>query len=253
MENEDTNRQDARRVQLEILIKLDEICEKHGLRYYLAFGTCIGALRHRGFIPWDDDIDVLMPYRDAKRLIGLQNEFGDKYFVQSKETDPDYRSIAMRIRDEDTTCIEYDEKDLNTHKGIYVDVYPYYECSNNKIVRMMDIFRSHLMKVLVNNRPPVNHGILLAKISNCILKFYSGDRRLRKIEQIEKRLSSVSGSEILDYYGYDVTLFTAISYPKEWFGRPEKLEFEGHYFNGATEPDKYMRKRYGLYSSFYVG
>ena len=247
MESEDTNRQDARKVQLEILIKLDEICEKYGLRYYLAFGTCIGALRHRGFIPWDDDIDVLMPYRDAKRLIGLQNEFGDKYFVQSKETDPDYRSIAMRIRDEETTCIEYDEKDLNIHKGIYVDVYPYYECSNNKIVRMLDILRSHLMKVLVSNRPPVNHGVLLAKISNYILKFYAGDRRLRKIEEIEKRLSSVIGSEIVDYYGYDITLFTAISYPKEWFGKPKKLEFEGRYFNGATEPDKYMRKRYGDY------
>ena len=247
MANEDIRRQDTRKVQLNILIRLDEVCERNGLRYYLAFGTCIGALRHKGFIPWDDDIDVLMPYKDAKHLISLQDEFGEKYFVQSKETDPDYRSIAMRIRDEDTTCIESDEKDLKTHKGIYIDVYPYYECSNNKIIRTIDILRSNLMKVLVNNRAPVNHGGMMAKVSRCILKFYSGNRRIRKIEKIEKRLSSVKGNEILDYYGYDITLFTAISYPKEWFGKPKKLEFEGMYFNGATEPDKYMRKRYGDY------
>ena len=247
MADVDKLRQDARRVQLNILIKLDEICEKNGLRYYLAFGTCIGALRHKGFIPWDDDIDVLMPYSDAKRLIDLQNEFGEKYFVQSKETDPDYRSIAMRIRDEDTTCIESDENGLKTHKGIYVDVYPFYECSNNKIVRTMDILRSNLMKVLVNNRPPVNHGGLLAKVSSFILKIYSGKRRIRKIERIERRLSSVKGDEILDYYGYDITLFTAISYPKEWFGEPKKIEFEGRFFNGASEPEKYMKKRYGDY------
>lgn len=247
MSSDEILRRDAKKVQLNILIKLDEICEKNGLRYYLAFGTCIGALRHKGFIPWDDDIDVLMPYEDAKRLIDLQNEFGDKYFVQSKETDPDYRSIAMRIRDEDTTCIESDEQSLKTHKGIYVDVYPYYECSNNMIVRTVDILRAHLMKILVNNRPPVNHGGLVATISSCILKFYSGDRRIRKIQKIEKRLSSVKGSEILDYYGYDITLFTAISYPKEWFSNPQKLEFEGLYFNGATEPEKYLTKRYGDY------
>lgn len=240
-------REEVRNVQLKILVKLDEVCKNNGLRYYLAFGTCIGALRHKGFIPWDDDIDVLMPYSDAKRLIELQSEFGDKYFVQSKETDTDYRSIAMRIRDEDTTCIEVDEKDLKTHKGIYVDVYPYYECSRNKIMRTIDILRSNLMKVLVNNRPPINHGGIMAKVSRIILAIYSGERRLKKIEKLESRLSSVRGNEILDYYGYDIKLFTAISYPKEWFGEPKRLEFEGMYFNGATEPEKYMRKRYGDY------
>ncbi|WP_051524686.1 LicD family protein [Pseudobutyrivibrio sp. MD2005] len=245
--NDEIIRNDVRKVQLEILKKIDNVCKKNDLRYYLAFGTCIGALRHKGFIPWDDDIDILMPYADAKKLIGLQSDFGDKYFVQSRETDRDYRSIAMRIRDEDTTCIEADEVDLKTHKGIYVDVYPYYECSNNRIIRLIDILRSNLLKVLVNNRPPVNHGGVTAKMSKIVLGFYSEKKRLAKIEKLEKRLASVKGDEILDYYGQDITMFTAISYPKEWFGEPKLLEFEGMYFNGATEPEKYMSKRYGDY------
>lgn len=245
--NEEQIRKDVRKTQLNILIKLDEICEKHGLHYYLAFGTCLGALRHKGFIPWDDDIDVLMPYEDTRKLIRLQNEFGKKYFVQSKETDADYRSIAMRVRDEETTCIEGDEVDLKTHKGIYVDIYPYYECSSNKFVRMVDILRSNLLKVLVNNRPPVNHGGAMAAVSRCVLALYSGRKRMNKIKKLEDRLSTVKGNEILDYYGQDITLFTAISYPKRWFGKPKKLEFEGMYFNGATEPEKYMKKRYGDY------
>lgn len=243
--NEDQIRQDVRKIQLNILIKIDEVCKKHNLRYYLAFGTCLGALRHKGFIPWDDDIDILMSYADAQKLIQLQPEFGDRYFVQSRITDPDYRSIAMRVRDVETTCIEGDEVGLDTKKGIYVDIYPFYECSENKIVRTIDILRSHLLKVLVNNRPPVNHGKALYAISKGLLSLYSNKHRERKIEKIEKRLSSVKGKEILDYYGQDITLFTAISYPKEWFGDPKKLEFEGLYFNGATEPEKYMAKRYG--------
>lgn len=244
---EENLRQDVRKVQLNILIKLDEVCQKNSLRYYLAFGTCLGALRHKGFIPWDDDIDVLMPYADAKKLIEFQKEFGDELFVQSKETDPDYRSIAMRVRDEKTTCIEEDETDLKTHKGIYVDIYPFYECSSNKFIRTVDILRSHLLKVLVNNRPPINHGKVLNIISKVLLSLYSDERRNRRIEKLENRLASVKGDEILDYYGQDITLMTAISYPKHWFAEPKKLVFEGRYFNGATEPEKYMKRRYGDY------
>ena len=247
MEYNETIRQAVRKVQLNILIKLDEVCNNNGLRYYLAFGTCLGALRHKGFIPWDDDIDVLMPYEDAKKLIALQDQLGKQYFVQSKETDPDCRSIAMRIRDCNTTCIEKHEVDLNINKGIYVDIYPYYECSRNGLIRTIDILRSNLLKLLVNNRPPVNHGRVMGLISKVVLAFFSEKRRLNTIRSIEKRLSSVKGFEILDYYGQDVTMFTAISYPKEWFSEPKKLEFEGRLFNGATEPEKYMKKRYGDY------
>lgn len=245
--NEDQIRSDVRKVQLNILIKLDQVCHENGLRYYLAFGTCLGALRHKGFIPWDDDIDVLMPYEDTRRLITLQNQFGDRFFVQSKETEQDYGSIAIRVRDCETTCIEGDEENLNINKGIYVDVYPYYECSNNKLIRMLDILRSNLFKVLVKNSPPENHGGVLVLMSKIVLSVYSGYRRKHAIQKIEKRLAAVRGDEILDYFGQDVTLFTAISYPKEWFAKPKKLEFEGLMFDGATEPEKYMKKRYGDY------
>ena len=128
-------RNEVRKVQLNILKALDKVCKKHKIHYYLAFGTCLGALRHKGFIPWDDDIDVLMSFEDTRRLLTLQGEFDDNLFIQSKETDPDYRSISMRIRDSNTTCIESDEVGLKTNKGIYIDIYPFYECSDNKMVR----------------------------------------------------------------------------------------------------------------------
>lgn len=239
--------EEQKEILLEMLKYLDEICRKNNINYFLSGGTLLGAIRHKGFIPWDDDIDVLMPYADAKKLIYLQHEFGVKYFVQSKETDPDYRSIAMRVRDCDTTCIEGNEVDLNINKGIYVDIYPYYECSNNKLIRVIDILRSNLLKVLVNNRPPVNHGKVLALVARGILTCIANEQRLKIISELEKRLCSVRGNEVLDYYGQDVGLFTAISYPKEWFSEPKKLEFEGRIFNGASEPEKYMEKRYGDY------
>ena len=245
MENEEIIRKAVRQVQLNILIKLDEICRKNGLHYYLACGTCLGALRHKGFIPWDDDIDVFMSYPDTRRLIRLQSQFGEKYFVQCKDTDPDYRSIAMRIRDCDTTCIEEDEVDLRINKGIYLDIYPFYECSNNRLIRIIDILRSNLLKVLVNNRPPINHGKVLALASKGVLFLVSEKKRLEWIKNLEKRLTSVKGNEVVTYYGGDITLFTAIAYKKEWFMEPKKKEFEGLLFDCPSEPEKYLEKRYG--------
>lgn len=58
---------EVQELQLSILVKLDEVCHRHNLRYYLAYGTCLGAVRHQGFIPWDHDIDVLMPVSDVKK------------------------------------------------------------------------------------------------------------------------------------------------------------------------------------------
>ena len=74
---------DLQKVQLDILRELDRVCNENELKYYLAFGTCLGALRHKGFIPWDDDIDVLMSYEDAKKLLKIRRKFKKKYPLTS--------------------------------------------------------------------------------------------------------------------------------------------------------------------------
>ena len=235
-------------VQLDLLAKLDEICEKNNLHYYLAFGTCLGALRHKGFIPWDHDIDVLMPIEDAIKLPGLQKEFGESYFVQCKDTDPEFDAICYRLCDSRTTCIEKNTEIRNCNYGISIDIYPYYNTPAGKIKFHTYIWKSYIYKILVAERMPRNHGALMRFASRVLLWLYKGDSRKKKIRKIEKKLRGVpKGKYIQDYFGLDITLFSAITYPREWFGEPRKLEFEGRLFNGATEPEKYMTRRYGDY------
>ena len=242
------NLNDLQRVQLEILTELDRVCEENGLTYYLAFGTCLGALRHKGFIPWDDDIDVLMSYEDTRKLIQLNDQFQSRYFVQSRETDSEYQSIALRVRDSETTLIEKEEEGLDINHGIYVDVYPFYTAPKHKMALLVNIWKSYLYRILVANRVPYNHGNLMKAATKMVLDTYGKKNREKKIRKLEKDLSSVKdGDEILDYYGQDISYFSAITYPKVWFGKPKKLEFEGKLFNGATEPELYMEKRYGDY------
>lgn len=238
--------EDIQQVQLNILKKLDEVCEKNELRYYLAFGTCLGAVRHKGFIPWDDDIDVLMPIEDVDRLLTLQKEFDDKYFIQSRHSDKNFQSIIVRIRDNNTTCIEKDEEGLDIHHGIYIDIYPYYNSPSSKAGLLINIWRSYIYRILVAGRVPYNHGSILKTGSKLILAIYCGDKRKKKIRKLECALRNVKdGKEILDYFGQDVTLFGAITYDKKWFAEPKKVEFAGYLFSAPTEPEKYLAKRYG--------
>ncbi len=82
---------DLQQKQLEILKEFIRVCEKHNLTYFLVGGSCLGAARHKGFIPWDDDIDVGMPREDFDKYVELQKEYeGTKYFIQTWKSDPHY-------------------------------------------------------------------------------------------------------------------------------------------------------------------
>lgn len=233
-------------IQLEMLKRLDEVCRKHELRYYLAYGTCIGAMRHKGFIPWDHDVDVLMPISDAIRLEKYQNEFGD-YYIASRRTDPDFKLIDMSIVDTKHRCEVIKNGKVIKARNVNMDIYPFYNCPPTRFGLLLNIFRSHLYKLLVGGIPQ-NHGKAAEIASKFFLLIFREKNRDRDISRIEKKLRYHGISfEIADYYGLDIKLFSAITYKKEWFDEPSELLFEGYYFYGPTNPDAYLTKRYGDY------
>lgn len=234
-------------LQLNLLIQLDKICRQHNLKYYLAYGSCIGAIRHKGFIPWDHDVDVLMPIEDAIKLSDYQYEFGTQFFVSNRHTDPNWGAITLRLVDRNHRCV-VKKNDVTTNEDyVCMDIYPFYNCPPNKIGLLFNIFRSHIYKMLVGGIPK-NHGFLTTLLSKFILLFYKKKNRERDIQKIEKKLRYNGNSyEIADYFGLDIKLFSAITYKKEWFMEPEELVFEGLNFYGPTNAHEYLTKRYGDY------
>ncbi len=119
-------------VELEILLEVDRICKKHNIKYFLVSGTLLGAIRHKGFIPWDDDIDICMPIKDYRRFCKISSkELDDKYFLQNFKTDK--TSIWFsKVRKNNTTAIETKHENKLHHQGVWIDIFPLIGVKNNK-------------------------------------------------------------------------------------------------------------------------
>lgn len=233
-------------VQLNIFKELKRVCDKHHIRYYMACGTCLGAVRHKGFIPWDDDVDCFMYLDDIRRLMKYRDEFQDGYFLQCKETDPEFQWPIYRLRDSRTTCIEKEEQPLDINHGFFVDIYPLYYYPDKMIVAHFYILLSFVYRILYMGREPYNHGEKVKNLSRVLLTMFQGSQRDKIIKNIEKKLCKYKNTEeILTYYGLDIFPTHAITYKTAWFEKPSELKFEDDTFSAPTKPKKYLRRRYG--------
>jgi len=129
----------VKKISVDILIDFDKFCKEHKLEYRLSFGTLLGAVRHKGFIPWDDDIDVDMPIDDYIRFRKCWLKFGnkEKYFLQTKKTDPKIPYPFYRFRLNNTAWIEPGRESFPIHWGIPLDIFPIYNMPKNKALRKL--------------------------------------------------------------------------------------------------------------------
>ena len=130
--------QDLRKAQLimlEMLVEFDAICKKHQLVYWLDAGTLLGAVRHKGFIPWDDDIDLSMPVEDYNKFIEIfESELSENIFFQTRETDRSFKFDYIKLRSNKASIVEFHEKDkeVNYHQGVFVDIFPMLTLENSE-------------------------------------------------------------------------------------------------------------------------
>jgi lipopolysaccharide cholinephosphotransferase len=118
---------EAQLIMLEMLVEFDAICKKYNLQYWLDSGTLLGAVRHQGFIPWDDDIDLSMPIEDYRRFKEIaQDELSDNIFFQTRQTDKEFKFDYIKLRSNKASIVEFHEKkkDIKYHQGIFIDIFP---------------------------------------------------------------------------------------------------------------------------------
>lgn len=224
--------------QVEILVEIDKICRKHNIQYWIEYGTLLGAVRHGGFIPWDDDIDISIPTPDLQRFIDIaSNELPDWLFLQTKETDPSFYGEQIRVRDKNTLYImPHDDFSKDYQKGIFIDIFEIQTCHgiNPKLLkRFCRWYRKITGFNKIRQLPTLKNAIAtitfpLIKPSLDILWFFLNLGKKDRITY-KKEMN----------YGY--------SYTKDIVFPLKDISFEGHVFVGPADPDRYLTVIYGDY------
>ena len=120
----DTTLREAQMIMLEILKEVDRICREENIEYWLDGGTLLGAIRHKGFIPWDDDIDIAMRYADYERFLEIApKKLSQEFFFQTNKTDKNMFSFWIKIRDRKSLLVE--DPNAQCHQGIFIDIFPF--------------------------------------------------------------------------------------------------------------------------------
>ena len=241
---------DVQRIELEMLEMLDGLCEKHGLRYYLIGGTLLGAIRHKGFIPWDDDIDVVMPRADYVKLQQIcKTELPEAYFMQTPEDSPRYPMEITKIRKKGTVYLTKTHQRFNTeHPGIWIDVFPLDEVPHQRSF-FQDVYGTLYQKVVKkilfrysedpSSFTPV--GLMQYRLVKLLpWRFYIGLRRAL--------LQHYNGRNC-DYYANYGSQYGYIkqTMPKSVYDPPIKLDFAGKQFSAPRDYDYILKRIFGDY------
>jgi len=237
---------EIRKLQLEelkILLELDRVCKQIGVRYFLFSGTLLGAVRHKGFIPWDDDVDVAMVRNDYSKFIEeAPKVLNSNYFLQTVESDPDYPYVFAKVRNSTTTFIENNLSDLDINHGIYIDIFPLDGAPTGRlaqkiwwrIISLMD--NIVLIKSSRIDKSRKGYGCLkfLGKVmpisSKNLIHFQQSICRIRKPETSKFLLFTTDPSVKLNVVLYD----------KEWLKDVAYIPFEGHEFPVPIGYDKVL-------------
>ncbi len=229
---------------LRVLEAIDQTCKAHNLHYGIFAGSLIGAVRHKGFIPWDDDMDILMPRPDYELFIKHAHEWlPEPYEFVCAETDPRYPLPFGKVQDASTTLIE--RLHLSYLGGIYVDVFPVDAVPSNPIKKWFHIqhYRFLRQQLYWIHRNPYRHG---HGPSSWIFLL---TRKLTTMESIQRKIRRV-----LTKYDYETTELVADYtdglkgvFPKRVEGEYAPYEFEGKTVMGVRDYDLYLTQIYGDY------
>lgn len=240
-------------VELDLLNKFIEVCEKHNLNYFLDGGTLLGAVRHKGFIPWDDDIDVIMPRTDYNKLFEIAHEeFTHPYFFQTSLSEDGFFRTHAQLRNSNTTgFIEIDGQKPQINKGIFMDIFVLDNVPNGTLSKK--IFRREIefkKKILAFQYDRIYEkqtwkGKTFYKLVHMFFRFYPFKKfydcfNRNTLGKYEHKKTALVG---------DITLKWRenVQWPREWYEGYTYLTFEGMKVRVPLFYKNILEKQYGNY------
>ena len=245
-------------IQLDLLVKLFEVCKKHNLRIWVSGGSLLGAVRHQGFIPWDDDSDVFLPREDHDKLLKLaEKEFKEPYFLQSYLTDPKYPYAYARLRNSKTTVDEhrYKEEAIVWNNGIFVDIFPLDGVDKiNSLLRIKSKLLKFYAQIIFNYPDRINYPRFRSSFLHSFLNLPFVPFSNKKIIKCMHKLSA--GRKGFDespnvglILGSPLALEKEVFRKEDWSGT-QWMPFENIMVPVPNGWDNVLRTNYGDYMKF---
>ena len=248
--------QEVQEGSLRVLDFIDEICKKEGLRYYLVYGTLLGAIRHKGFIPWDDDIDIMMPRPDYEKLINFFVNHRlelEPFKIFDYRFDENYPYMIARVSDSRYTLDVHNEKDYGL--GLFVDIYPLDGAGNTEeeFTKLKNSANPYASMCFLSTRETVKREntktfvkYILKFPAFIVAKCLGKKFFMKRLEKIGETYSYNDSKYIgVIVWASDEGVKTV--YPKEWFGEGTDVEFEGKLYRAPVDWDKVLTRGFGKY------
>ncbi len=235
---------EVQKIELEILLEFDRICKEEGLKYQLFAGTLLGAIRHTGFIPWDDDIDVVMLREDYEAFLTIaQKKLGEDYFLQTEATDKNYVNPFAKIRKNGTVFMEKLVEGVDMHHGIYIDIFPVDNVmprskKGHRQVRVLNYFREIKKGRTQNRRHEEN-------LFQRLLTDAMVDRGINYALNLFSKKRTDYVSDLV--FNNTEKLYDEFPLSKETFESTIPGKFEGHFFPIPNNYHEVLTIYYGDY------
>ena len=244
-----TDIREIQQMELGIMEYIHETCQKIGVKYFLAYGSLIGAVRHKGFIPWDDDMDICMLREDYEKLQDyLISNPDERYEVMSYKNNLNYVYPFMKVQDNHTYLLEEDVR-IDSNMGIYVDIFPVdgYENDANFKNKMTKLIKKrqlscYTFKGITNTKSVLNS--LIRYISVIIFYFTNTNKYVAQIEELAK------SRKVSDYEEVDYLIYKDMNKPvwrREWLEQVTTGTFEGKEFMIPKNYHEILTSDYGDY------
>lgn len=242
---------DIQQILLGFLLEVDRICKKHNIKYFLGGGSLLGAVRHKGFIPWDDDADVMMLRKDYDRFLSvLPSELPNYLFAQTQENEKDSHFPFTKLRINNTLLsTEFTSRFPNIHNGIFLDVLAQDYTSNNAFLRKIHMKATASSRWLVLDKwrgTSVNANSRFSSLcANILRKIFP----LGFLQKVQNKLISLhknmkNPKYLFDSMGRNVSRG---AFPAEWLDEAIWVDFENAKLPIPKEYDKYLKYLYGDY------
>lgn len=241
---------DIQELNKKILVELIRVCEESNIKYFVLGGTLLGAVRHGGFIPWDDDIDVGMLREDYDRFMKISNAMPSNYAVESAEIIESNRYFFIKIYDKNTTAVENMAKPII--RGLWVDVFPLDKTFNSKFMRKLHFFLVRFFNRLCSAKKGNYSPFEVNKFKFLLMKMIGG-----MIFFIPQRFLNGIYSKILKFKNSDGNSKYVVNFLGRWgerevvplsfFLESNKLVFEDIEVSAPSEYLKYLEAIYGDY------